>query len=73
MMNGLLKSLLFGGIIALISCYKAFHCRAGAEGVGRACTEAFVASFIAILVIDFFMGVLLNAVYDAIWGFAPLL
>jgi phospholipid/cholesterol/gamma-HCH transport system permease protein len=73
MMNGLLKSLLFGAIIALISCYKAFHCRAGAEGVGRACTEAFVASFIAILVIDFFVGVLLNAVYDAIWGFAPLL
>ena len=71
--TGFAKSLAFGTIIALISCYKGFTCRAGAEGVGRACTEAFVASFIAILVIDFFLGVLLQGMYQAIWGFQPLL
>jgi phospholipid/cholesterol/gamma-HCH transport system permease protein len=33
---GFIKSLVFGGIIGLLACYKGFHCRAGAEGVGRA-------------------------------------
>jgi phospholipid/cholesterol/gamma-HCH transport system permease protein len=67
--SGLAKSVLFGGAIALISCYKGFHCRAGAEGVGRACTEAFVLSFVSILTIDFFMAVFLKSFYEAIWGF----
>ncbi len=71
--TGFVKSFAFGTIIALIACYKGFHCQAGAEGVGRACTEAFVASFIVILVIDFFLGVLLQGMYQAIWGFQPLL
>jgi phospholipid/cholesterol/gamma-HCH transport system permease protein len=65
---GLSKSVLFGGAIAMISCYKGFHCRPGAEGVGRACTEAFVLSFVSILTIDFFMAVFLQGVYEAIWG-----
>jgi phospholipid/cholesterol/gamma-HCH transport system permease protein len=73
MFSGFVKSVFFGAILAVIACYKGFNCRAGAEGVGRACTEAFVASFIAILVIDFFLGVLMQGMYKAIWGFQPLL
>ena len=73
MFTGLAKSLAFGTSLALIACYKGFNCQAGAEGVGRACTQAFVASFIAILVIDFFIGVLLQGMYQAIWGFQPVL
>src|SRR5437667_269032 len=45
--EGLIKSLFFGGAIALIGCYKGFTCGSGASGVGRACTESFVSSFIA--------------------------
>ena len=71
--SGVAKSFAFGGVLSLISCYKGFHCRAGAEGVGRACTDAFVASFVAILVIDFFLSVLLQTVSIWIWGFRPLL
>ncbi len=71
--SGIVKSFAFGGAIALISCYKGFHCRAGAEGVGRACTEAFVASFVCILVLDFFLAVLIQALGVWIWGFRPLL
>jgi len=67
--TGALKSLLFGGAIGLVSCYKGFTCRPGAEGVGRATTEAFVASFMAILVLDFFSSVLMQALYRGIWGF----
>ncbi len=70
--TGLVKSLFFGGAISLISCYKGFSCRAGAEGVGRATTEAFVASFIAILVLDFFLAVLMQAIDIRIWGFRTI-
>ena len=59
----LIKIVLFSGSIALIACYKAFRCRPGAAGVGRACTEAFVASCMVILAQDFFLNVLLNTVY----------
>jgi phospholipid/cholesterol/gamma-HCH transport system permease protein len=65
--TGVIKPTFFGGAIALISCYRGFHSTGGAEGVGRAATKAFVASFIAILVIDFFLALFLNALYDRLW------
>ncbi len=64
--TGMIKSFFFGGAIGCISCYAGFHCRPGAEGVGRACTDAFVASFICILMLDFFLNFVLNGVY-ALW------
>lgn len=71
--NGLVKSFVFGAAIALIACYKGFTCRPGAEGVGRACTESFVWSFVAILVLDFFIALSLKTVYEAIYGFKLVL
>ncbi len=71
--TGMLKALIFGGTIGLISCYKGFHCRPGAEGVGRACTEAFVASFICILALDFFINLVLNTLYAMWYGFRSLI
>ena len=50
---GVFKSYFFGAAIALISCHRGFNSQAGAEGVGRAATEAFVFSFIVILFLDF--------------------
>ncbi|MFQ5591783.1 MAG: MlaE family ABC transporter permease [Phycisphaerae bacterium] len=69
---GFVKSVVFGGLIGVIACYKGFYCRAGAEGVGRACTESFVTSFIVILVTDFFIGTFLSGVYRGIYGFKSL-
>lgn len=65
---GLIKSFLFSGAIALICCYKAFHCRAGAAGVGRACTESFVASCMVILTLDFFLNIVLDRIYQSLYG-----
>ena len=65
--TSLIKATVFGGFIALIACHRGFHSKAGAEGVGRAATEAFVASFVAILAIDFVLGMLSNGVHDMIW------
>jgi phospholipid/cholesterol/gamma-HCH transport system permease protein len=73
LMNGVIKSLFFGTVIGAVACFKGFHCRPGAEGVGRACTDAFVISFIAILVLDFFLNVVINKLYEIWYGFRPLL
>jgi phospholipid/cholesterol/gamma-HCH transport system permease protein len=64
---GVFKSFFFGAAIALISCHRGFHSRGGAEGVGRAATEAFVYSFIAILFLDFVIGIAWNGVYRTLW------
>jgi phospholipid/cholesterol/gamma-HCH transport system permease protein len=61
-LSGIIKSVLFGASIGLIACYKGFHCSAGAAGVGRAATEAFVASFIAIIAINFVLAKVLNTI-----------
>ncbi|MBX7103907.1 MAG: ABC transporter permease [Gemmataceae bacterium] len=58
----LIKPVFFGAFIALISCHRGFRCRGGSEGVGRASTEAFVWSFLAILVLDFFLGLTINSI-----------
>jgi phospholipid/cholesterol/gamma-HCH transport system permease protein len=61
--SGLFKSIFFGGAIALISCYRGFHCTPGAEGVGRAATAAFVWSFVMILAIDLTLGRMMYTIY----------
>lgn len=64
---GIFKSFFFGAIIAIVSCYRGFNCQAGAEGVGRAATAAFVFSFVLILAVDLMLNIMLDAVYTAIW------
>lgn len=49
---GLTKSVVFGMIIALVSCYEGFRVTGGAEGVGRATTRCVVSSFILIILAD---------------------
>ncbi|MHC5023564.1 MAG: MlaE family ABC transporter permease [Planctomycetota bacterium] len=61
-LSGLIKSVFFGASIGLIACYKGFNCSAGAAGVGRAATEAFVASFLAIIAINLVLAKLLNTI-----------
>ena len=39
-MIGLIKAFIFGGILTLVGCYKGMTCGLGAQGVGRATTEA---------------------------------
>ncbi len=65
--SGIFKSFFFGGTIAVVSCYRGFHCQAGAEGVGRAATAAFVFSFVLILGLDLMLSIFLDAVYTSFW------
>lgn len=50
--TGLLKSVLFGGTIALIACQQGFATSGGAAGVGKRTTSTVVASLFAIVVLD---------------------
>jgi len=59
---GIIKAFVYGAIIALVSCYKGMTCAEGAEGVGRATTEAVVFSSITILISNFFLTLFLNRV-----------
>jgi phospholipid/cholesterol/gamma-HCH transport system permease protein len=72
LLSGLIKSVFFGATIGLIACYKGFRCGAGAEGVGKACTESFVSGFVAILILDFFIALGLKGLYEYIWGFKTI-
>jgi phospholipid/cholesterol/gamma-HCH transport system permease protein len=65
--TGLAKAVVFGGVLSLVACHRGFNSRPGAEGVGRAATEAFVFAFVAILIIDFFLAMLANSLYTLIW------
>jgi phospholipid/cholesterol/gamma-HCH transport system permease protein len=64
---GLVKSIFFGAAIGLIACWKGFNCEPGASGVGKAATTAFVASFLAIIAMNFVLADFLNEMYYLIF------
>lgn len=57
--GGLIKAAVFGLILSWIGCYKGFHTRGGAKGVGSATTESVVTSSIMILIANYFLTALL--------------
>lgn len=57
--GGLIKSMVFGGIIAIMGCYKGLTSEEGAAGVGKATTESVVNSIILIFVANYFLSLLL--------------
>jgi phospholipid/cholesterol/gamma-HCH transport system permease protein len=61
-MHGFLKTFAFAFMIATVSCYKGMTTKGGAEGVGKATTEAVVASMVLVMVIDYFISAVLVAV-----------
>lgn len=56
--RGLVKAAAFGAIITLVACYQGLRVKGGAEGVGRATTNAVVISIVAIIVANLFFTTL---------------
>ena len=54
--GGLLKPLVFGATLAVVSCYCGLRTYGGTQGVGRSTTQAVVASSVLILVFDLFLS-----------------
>ena len=59
--SGLIKAAVFGFIIAVMGCYHGFNSKGGAQGVGRATTNAVVSAAILILAANFALTSLLFA------------
>ena len=57
--SGLFKATVFGFIISIMGCFNGFRATKGAEGVGRATTNAVVSSSIIILASNYFLTELL--------------
>jgi phospholipid/cholesterol/gamma-HCH transport system permease protein len=55
LMQGLAKPIVFGFILATVGCYQGLNVTGGTEGVGRATTQAVVASSVFILITNFFL------------------
>jgi phospholipid/cholesterol/gamma-HCH transport system permease protein len=49
----LIKGMVFGAVIPVMSCAYGFRCKGGAEGVGTATTNSVVSSTIAVILLDF--------------------
>jgi phospholipid/cholesterol/gamma-HCH transport system permease protein len=59
--QGLIKSVIFGGTLTLIGCYQGYNAAGGGRGVGQATTRAVVAGSVTILVLDYFLSDILLA------------
>ena len=50
--TGLLKALIFGGVVGTVGCFYGIQVEGGAEGVGKATTKSVVTSLTAMLAMD---------------------
>jgi phospholipid/cholesterol/gamma-HCH transport system permease protein len=57
--SGLIKAGVFGFVITLMGCYHGFNSRGGAQGVGRATTNAVVSASILILALNYVLTAML--------------
>ena len=62
------KGLVFGVLIVIISCHQGLGASNGAVGVGRGTTRAMVYSSLAILIANFFLTLLMQAIFPANLG-----
>ena len=58
-----IKGGVFGAVIPIVSCFYGLRCKAGAEGVGLAPTNAVVTSSVAIIGLDFLLSWLFSYYY----------
>ena len=61
LVQGLIKSAVFGIIFSTIGTFKGYFTKGGAEGVGRSTNEAVVITLVLILVGDYFLTLVIRA------------
>lgn len=57
--NGLIKAIVFGFLLTVITTYKGFYAKGGAQGVGIAITQSVVYSILTIVVADYILTALM--------------
>ncbi len=61
----MIKGLVFGILIVLISCHQGLKASNGAVGVGQGTTKAMVLSSLAVLIVNFFLSLLMQKIFPA--------
>jgi phospholipid/cholesterol/gamma-HCH transport system permease protein len=61
--QGLIKSVFFGFLVALVGCYQGMNASGGGRGVGIGTTRAVVVASVSTLIIDFFLTDILFALF----------
>ncbi len=69
LVQGVLKSTIFGLVVVLIGCYQGYNASGGGRGVGIGTTRAVVIGSVMILILDYFMSEILLAVLPPPPGF----
>jgi phospholipid/cholesterol/gamma-HCH transport system permease protein len=54
--QGLIKGMVFGFLVALVGCYQGFNASGGGRGVGMGTTRAVVISSVSTLILDYFLS-----------------
>ncbi len=62
-LNGMIKSFIFGVLVATVSCYEGFNAEPGAEGVGRAVNRTLVYASIVIFLTDYIVAALVSITF----------
>jgi len=61
--TGLIKPVVFGGIIAMVGCYMGLSTTGGTQGVGRSTTQSVVVCSVLVLASDFLMTRIFFAIF----------
>ncbi|HYE05636.1 MAG TPA: ABC transporter permease [Planctomycetota bacterium] len=67
-LTGLGKTLIFGGILALVACRRGLQTRGGATGVGEACTQGVVQASVLVLIANFMLTLMLQKIWTVLFG-----
>ena len=60
--QGVIKSAVFGFVVILIGCYQGYHATGGGRGVGLGTTRAVVFASVSVLILDYFLSDLLLSI-----------
>lgn len=63
LIQGLVKAVVFGALLALVGCYKGMATTGGAKGVGKSTTESVVYASMSILVMDYIMTAFMTLIW----------
>lgn len=65
-LTGVVKSLVFGTVIAVLCCYQGYHANGGSAGVGVAVRKTAVQSLVAIVVANFALSTVADALAESL-------
>ena len=67
-LQGFIKALFFGFMVATVGCYQGFNASGGGRGVGMGTTRAVVIGSVSTLVLDYFLSDILSTLMPTIKG-----